>query len=98
MLVGFFARFQYHLSLITRWLFMFIITIFNQFTFSYSPDNVTSALSTQWLYDFVAEEWSKWLPEDTKATIKTGGFYTVLVKKGFRIIALNSNVCYTDNM
>lgn len=42
-------------------------------------------------------DWSKWLPVETKETILKGGYYTVSPKKGFRIIALNSNGCYTDN-
>ncbi|GJQ73032.1 hypothetical protein Trydic_g1666 [Trypoxylus dichotomus] len=64
----------------------------------YSPENVSDAVSSQWLYDYVADDWSKWLPEDTKLTIRNGGFYTVLVRKGFRIIGINSNLCYTDNI
>ncbi|KRT80707.1 Calcineurin-like phosphoesterase [Oryctes borbonicus] len=59
--------------------------------------NITEAVSTQWLYDYVADNWSKWLPKDTKSTIRVGGFYTVLVQKGFRIIGINSNICYTNN-
>jgi len=38
-----------------------------------------------------------WLPESTRSTILQGGFYTVSPKKGFRIIALNNNVCYSYN-
>lgn len=68
------------------------------FYFSYSPDNVNETVSTKWLCDFVANDWSKWLPDNTKQTISKGGFYTILVRKGFRIIGINSNVCYTDNM
>ncbi|KAF2893414.1 hypothetical protein ILUMI_12758 [Ignelater luminosus] len=54
-------------------------------------------LSTQWLYDLAAEEWKTWLPIETRETILKGGFYTTLIKPGFRIISLNSNVCYTYN-
>ncbi|GLV41289.1 uncharacterized protein CBL_04813 [Carabus blaptoides fortunei] len=66
----------------------------NEFT---TTDIQDPHLTTQWLYDLVAEEWSHWLPESTKETIRKGGYYTVLVKPGFRIIALNSNVGYTFN-
>lgn len=38
-----------------------------------------------------------WLPESTRSTILQGGYYTVIPKKGFRIIALNSNICYSYN-
>ncbi|KAI4459677.1 sphingomyelin phosphodiesterase [Holotrichia oblita] len=64
----------------------------------YSPENVNDTVSTKWLWDFVANDWSKWLPDNTKQTISYGGFYTVLVRKGFRIIGINSNICYTDNI
>ncbi|XP_033225368.1 sphingomyelin phosphodiesterase 1-like [Belonocnema kinseyi] len=56
-------------------------------------------LSIVWLYELLANTWIEngWLPESTRSTILTGGFYTVSPKKGFRIIALNNNVCYTYN-
>ncbi|XP_019868461.2 sphingomyelin phosphodiesterase-like [Aethina tumida] len=54
-------------------------------------------LSTSWLYELVANEWSTWLPLETQQTILKGGFYTVSPRPGFRIVALNSNVCYTVN-
>ncbi|XP_012271398.1 sphingomyelin phosphodiesterase-like [Orussus abietinus] len=55
--------------------------------------------STEWLYTLMADTWINygWLPESTRSTILKGGFYTVSPKKGFRIIALNNNVCYTYN-
>ncbi|XP_017772284.1 PREDICTED: sphingomyelin phosphodiesterase-like [Nicrophorus vespilloides] len=56
------------------------------------------SISSQWLFDFVADEWSKWLPKETMKTIKKGGYYTLLIQEGLRLIALNSNVCYTDNL
>lgn len=45
----------------------------------------------------MAEQWSRWLPNDTQATILKGGYYTTLAKPGLRIIGLNSNVCYINN-
>ncbi|XP_055710731.1 sphingomyelin phosphodiesterase-like [Phlebotomus papatasi] len=55
------------------------------------------ALSTQWLYDFLANEWSYWLPASALETVRRGGYYTVLVRPGLRVIALNNNDCYTFN-
>ncbi|KAK9693930.1 Calcineurin-like phosphoesterase [Popillia japonica] len=64
----------------------------------FSPANYPDeTLSTQWLFDEVAELWGLWLPEDTKVTIRKGGYYTVLVEPGLRIIALNSNAAYVYN-
>ncbi|CAK9822057.1 Sphingomyelin phosphodiesterase [Anthophora retusa] len=67
----------------------------NQFSPNISQDH----LSTSWLYDLMANLWIGygWLPESTRSTILQGGYYTVTPRKGFRIIALNSNVCYSYN-
>ncbi|EFN81993.1 Sphingomyelin phosphodiesterase [Harpegnathos saltator] len=68
--------------------------------FRYAPTTVTNdKLSTQWLYNMIADIWIGygWLPESTRSTILRGGYYTVSPKKGFRIIALNNNVCYCYN-
>ena len=64
---------------------------------AFPPINVKEAHSGQWLRDFLSETWSKWLPEDTKQTIKQGIFYTALVKPGLRVISLNMNYCNNKN-
>ncbi|XP_062542349.1 sphingomyelin phosphodiesterase-like [Armigeres subalbatus] len=53
--------------------------------------------SPSWVYELVADQWSSWLPAATRQTILQGGYYTVLVRTGFRIIALNNNDAYTFN-
>ncbi|BFF93101.1 sphingomyelin phosphodiesterase [Drosophila madeirensis] len=63
----------------------------------FSPEGVPDDVSTKWLYEHLYNDWSKWLPVETKETILKGGYYTVSPRQGFRIIALNSNDCYTDN-
>lgn len=66
----------------------------------FAPNDITDdELSTQWLYKMMADLWIDfgWLPESTRSTILQGGYYTVSSKKGFRIIALNSNICYSYN-
>ncbi|KAK5650976.1 hypothetical protein RI129_002005 [Pyrocoelia pectoralis] len=66
---------------------------------AFSPESVKKKdVSTQWLFNAVAEEWDYWLDNDAKATIRKGGYYTVLVRPGLRIIGLNSNVCFTNNI
>lgn len=68
----------------------------NQFAPSYvKEENFT----TSWLYNLLADTWVEefGLPEETKETIKIGGYYTVSPKKGFRIISINNNDCYTFN-
>ncbi|XP_043796526.1 sphingomyelin phosphodiesterase 1-like [Apis laboriosa] len=66
----------------------------------FAPKNITQDnLTTNWLYKLMANLWIGygWLPESTRSTILQGGYYTVIPKKGFRIIALNSNICYSYN-
>lgn len=50
-----------------------------------------------WLYDEVVQEWAKLLPESSRATIMHGGFYSVLLKPGFRLISVNTNYCHSLN-
>ncbi|XP_055686656.1 sphingomyelin phosphodiesterase-like [Lutzomyia longipalpis] len=64
----------------------------------FAPSSINDPqLSTQWLYDFLADEWSYWLPASALATVRQGGYYTVQVRPDLRIIAINNNDCYTFN-
>ncbi|XP_004534319.1 sphingomyelin phosphodiesterase [Ceratitis capitata] len=63
----------------------------------FSPGDVPDGVNTRWLYEQLYEQWSTWLPADTKNTILEGGYYTVSPRVGFRVIALNNNDCYTSN-
>ncbi|XP_044255851.1 sphingomyelin phosphodiesterase-like isoform X2 [Tribolium madens] len=51
--------------------------------------------SIAWLYTKVADHWRKWLPASAGNTVLHGGFYSVLIRPGFRIISLNMNYCHT---
>ncbi|KAG0297112.1 hypothetical protein BGZ96_007663 [Linnemannia gamsii] len=51
----------------------------------------------QWLYDSLADDWSRWLPADAVNSVKNYGAYTVSPAPGLRIISLNTNFCYTLN-
>lgn len=55
------------------------------------------SLSIHWLYDHVAELFSENLPPEALQTIKNGGYYTVMLRPGLRLIALNNNVCLMFN-
>jgi sphingomyelin phosphodiesterase len=64
----------------------------------FAPSNITHcSISTNWLYDYLANSYATWLPESSLKTVREGGYYTVLVKAGFRVVALNNNPCYTFN-
>ncbi|KAF9425307.1 hypothetical protein BGZ94_007661 [Podila epigama] len=50
-----------------------------------------------YLYNALANDWSRWLPEDAVKSVRNYGAYTVTPYPGFRIISLNFNFCYTLN-
>jgi sphingomyelin phosphodiesterase len=65
---------------------------------SFPPPYVDSAeFSVQWLYDELDAQWRRWLPESTSQTVRYGGYYSVSVRPGFRIISLNMNYCHNKN-
>jgi len=49
------------------------------------------------IYTAVGDLWSRWLPQDAVNTFKKGGFYTVLIKPGLRLISLNTVYYYTND-
>lgn len=55
-------------------------------------------LSSKWLFEFVADQWKQWLPDQARRDLATKGYYTLLVRPNLRLIALNSNVCNVDNL
>lgn len=60
-------------------------------------DVENSEYNPQWFYDTISEYFSDWLPEQAVQSLKTNGWYSLEVKPGFRIIAINSNMCQTYN-
>lgn len=47
----------------------------------YPPSSISNdGLSNQWLFDYLATNYSSFLNADSLNTIKKGGYYTVLVK------------------
>nr|CAH7714813.1 unnamed protein product [Callosobruchus chinensis] len=65
----------------------------------YSSESITEdSLSTKWVFDAAWKAWSKWLPADVESTVRHAGYYSVLVKPGFRVIGINSNFCFVHNL
>jgi len=61
-----------------------------------TPNIKTDNIS--WLYSVLADDWVKLgLPEDTRSSILSGGFYTTVIRPGLRLISLNMNYCTSDN-
>ncbi|KAM6907520.1 sphingomyelin phosphodiesterase [Xenentodon cancila] len=64
---------------------------------SFPPPFVHGNRSSAWLYNAMAEEWSPWLPEEALKTLRYGGFYTVEIQPGLRVVSLNMNFCAREN-
>lgn len=69
---------------------------------SFPPPYITGDYSVQWLYGSSAERWAVWLsrfPEwpTINATIRKGGYYSVKVREGLKIISLQTNYCNNEN-
>ncbi|XP_034034232.1 sphingomyelin phosphodiesterase [Thalassophryne amazonica] len=64
---------------------------------SFPPPFVHGNKSSDWLYNTMAEEWAPWLPEEALRTLRYGGFYTVTIQPGLRVVSLNMNFCAREN-
>ncbi|XP_056141127.1 sphingomyelin phosphodiesterase [Lampris incognitus] len=64
---------------------------------SFPPPFVHGNRSSLWLYNAMAEEWAPWLPEQALKTLRYGGFYTVEIQPGLRVVSLNMNFCAREN-
>lgn len=50
----------------------------------------------EWLVDGLASVWGKWITPEGVKTLKSGGYYTALVRPGLRIVGLNT--AFGDNL
>ncbi|XP_061658323.1 sphingomyelin phosphodiesterase isoform X2 [Syngnathoides biaculeatus] len=64
---------------------------------SFPPPFVHGNRSSAWLYSTMADEWSKWLPEQALKSLRYGGFYTMVIQPGLRLVSLNMNFCAREN-
>lgn len=67
---------------------------------SFSPSNLLNIAkddSPEWLYRKMDSFWSRWLPQETVATITKDGFYAASVRPGLKIVSLNTNFCHNKN-
>ena len=47
--------------------------------------------------EVMADIWKTWIPKDQMENVLYGGYYTMLIKEGWRVIALNCLWHYTEN-
>ncbi|KAL3265353.1 hypothetical protein HHI36_009561 [Cryptolaemus montrouzieri] len=65
----------------------------------YAPLEITEEkFSTEWLFNQLSDELRGLVPDEELSNINAGGFYTLLLKPGFRIIVLNNNICLTEDL
>ncbi|XP_053187707.1 sphingomyelin phosphodiesterase [Scomber japonicus] len=64
---------------------------------SFPPPFVHGNRSSAWLYETMAKEWAPWLPEQALKTLRYGGFYTMEIQPGLRVVSLNMNFCAREN-
>uniref|UniRef100_A0A8D0GAV7 Sphingomyelin phosphodiesterase n=1 Tax=Sphenodon punctatus TaxID=8508 RepID=A0A8D0GAV7_SPHPU len=64
---------------------------------SFPPPFVPGNQSSAWLYDAMAEAWQQWLPPEALRKLRRGGFYTVRLWPGLRLVSLNMNFCSETN-
>uniref|UniRef100_A0A670HUR7 Sphingomyelin phosphodiesterase 1 n=1 Tax=Podarcis muralis TaxID=64176 RepID=A0A670HUR7_PODMU len=64
---------------------------------AFPPPFVVGNQSSAWLYEAMAEAWRPWLPPHALGTLRLGGFYTLLVQPGLRLVSLNMNFCSDAN-
>lgn len=64
---------------------------------SFPPPFIHGNRSSSWLYNRMAEEWAPWLPETALKTLRYGGFYTLEIQPGLRVVSLNMNFCAQEN-
>ena len=57
------------------------------------PCDQFEANHTYWLYDALAQDWASWLDASAQAQVRTGGYYTALIRPGLRLISLNTMFC-----
>ncbi|CAG7829889.1 unnamed protein product, partial [Allacma fusca] len=63
----------------------------------FSPPGVPPKFSTDWVYASAAKAWSRWIPPESMHNFLYAGFYDRVINPHFRVIVLNTNLCYTFN-
>ncbi|XP_069748409.1 sphingomyelin phosphodiesterase isoform X2 [Narcine bancroftii] len=64
---------------------------------SFPPPFIHGKESSDWLYSAMVDAWKEWLPQEALKTLRRGGFYTVKVQPGLRLVSLNMNFCSHEN-
>eukprot|EP00002_Diphylleia_rotans_P029336 TRINITY_DN596_c0_g2_i1.p1 TRINITY_DN596_c0_g2~~TRINITY_DN596_c0_g2_i1.p1 ORF type:complete len:589 (-),score=93.33 TRINITY_DN596_c0_g2_i1:141-1907(-) len=64
----------------------------------FAPNSIPEdEFSARWLYETLANQWSRWLPESAVADLRKRGSYTALVSRGLRVVSINDEGCSEGN-
>ncbi|CAM5073512.1 unnamed protein product [Natator depressus] len=63
----------------------------------FPPPYIHGNQSSAWLYGAMAKAWEDWLPPEALETLRLGGFYTLRLRPGLRLVSLNMNFCSEAN-
>ncbi|MCL4137566.1 UNVERIFIED_CONTAM: hypothetical protein GTU68_006698 [Idotea baltica] len=67
---------------------------------SFPPPEVPKVFAkfgNQWLYDTVSDSWERLQKQKLPPTARYAGYYSILIRPGFRLISINTNFCYVLN-
>ncbi|KAI1286852.1 Sphingomyelin phosphodiesterase [Halotydeus destructor] len=65
---------------------------------SFPPLDLEGYYNPRWLYDFVAKQWSSFLPQEAIDTMRRGGHYKVDLWDKVVLVVVNSNFCARLNV
>ncbi|XP_049514206.1 sphingomyelin phosphodiesterase [Dermacentor silvarum] len=63
----------------------------------FPPPEEKGNMSASWIFDALADQWSRWLPPSATDTIRRAGYYSARPYPGLKIISVNTNYCSTLN-
>jgi len=65
---------------------------------SFPPQAINTTISSQWVYDTLSADWTKWIGSASASQADNYGAYAYVVPgKNLRIISINTNLYYKEN-
>ncbi|KAL3206823.1 hypothetical protein MRX96_010605 [Rhipicephalus microplus] len=63
----------------------------------FPPPEEKGNMSASWIFDALADQWSRWLPPSATDTVRRAGYYSARPYPGLKILSVNTNYCSTLN-
>jgi len=64
----------------------------------YATYNTPAEFSMDWLFLALSNLYSDWLSPQARASLELDGRYVEIIAPGFRVLSINSLMCYTFNL